>query len=231
MSVLIYGIIYNNMTESLMCRFGHAKYKLMLKTNEGVLARRREKKLKNKKFTIISNNCWGGYIYRVFNLKYQSPTIGLFIMPNDYIKFISNLKYYIKDCKLSFIKPEESHNYKELQTHREFGSYPIGVLDDVEICFMHYKSKEEAIEKWTRRCERIVWDNLIIKFCDQNGCTKKQIDDFNKIDKYKKMVCFTAKKIPGKYNIYMWEFKKDGYVVDDKFFIFQHLNLKKLIES
>ena len=214
-----------------MCKLGHVKYKLMLGLNEGLFAKRRGASLKKKKFTIISNNCWGGYIYRVFNSQYQSPTVGLFIMPNDYIKFVNNLEHYIKDCKLSFIKPEESHNYKELLGHEKFGEYPIGVLDDVEICFMHYKTEKEALEKWTRRCKRIAWDNLIIKFCDQNGCTKKQIDAFNKIDKYDKMVCFVAKDIPGRYNIYMPEFKKDGYVVDDKYFIFQHLNLKALIEK
>ena len=214
-----------------MCRFGHIKYKLMLKHNEGIFARRRNKHLKKKQFTIISNNCWGGYVYRLFDLRYQSPTIGLFIMPEDYLRFINNLEYYINECKLSFIKPEESHSYAFLRDKKSFGSYPIGVLDDIEICFMHYRTEEEAFKKWTRRCQRIVWDNLIIKFCDQNGCKKKHIEQFNKIDRYDKMVCFTAKKIPGKYNIYMWEFKKDGYVVDDKYFLFQHLDLKKLIEK
>ncbi|MBR3319634.1 DUF1919 domain-containing protein [Candidatus Saccharibacteria bacterium] len=219
------------MKNSPMCNLCHLKYKMMLRLNEGILAKFRSARLEKKKFTIISNNCWGGYIYRCFNSAYQSPTVGLFIMLKDYIKFISNLEYYIKKCKLTFIKPEESHNYKELLGHEKFGEYPIGKLDDVEICFMHYKTEKEALEKWTRRCKRIAWDNIIIKFCDQNGCTKKQIDDFNSIDKCKKMICFTAKKIPGKYNIYMREFKKDGYVVDDKYCIFQHLNITKLINE
>lgn len=219
------------MSNSLLCNIGHAKYKLMLRLNEGILAKHRKQRLKKKKFTIISNNCWGGYIYRCFNSMYQSPTVGLFIMPDDYLRFVNNLEYYIKDCNLSFIKPEESHNYQELRKHKEFGSYPIGMLDDIEICFMHYKTEKEAKEKWERRCRRIAWDNLIVKFCDQNECTKKHIESFNKIDKYDKMICFVAQEIPGKYNIYMWEFKKDGYTVDDKYYIFQHLDLKKLIEA
>ena len=57
-------------------------------------AKKRNKKLKNKNFTIISNNCWGGMIYESYNLRKDSPTIGLFIMPKDYIKFIKNLKKY-----------------------------------------------------------------------------------------------------------------------------------------
>ncbi len=217
--------------ESFLCLLGHIKYKLMLNINEKKISKIRNKSLKNKNFTIISNNCWGGYIYRLFNLPYQSPTIGLFIMPNDYLKFVNNLEYYLKECKLKFINPKDSHNYDELVSHACYGSYPVGLLDDVEILFMHYKTEAEALEKWNRRCERINWDNLIIKFNDQNGCTNEQIEKFNKINKYDKMICFIAKKIPGKYNIYMWEFKKDGYVVDDKYWLMQHLNLKKLIEK
>ena len=214
-----------------MCLLGHIKYNMFVKFDEKYISKIRNKRLKNKNFTIISNNCWGGGIYRKFGLKYQSPTIGLFIMPRDYLKFIKNLEYYINECELTFIEPKNSRNYEELKSYKSFGTYPIGKLDDVEICFLHYKTQEEAKEKWERRAKRINWDNLIIKFNDQNNCSEDMIKEFNKITKYKKMICFTAKKIEGKYNIYMWEFSKDGYVVDDKYWCSQHLNIKKLIEK
>ena len=217
--------------ESLMCLIGHTKYRMFQKLNEKVLSKVRYKFLKRKSFTIISNNCWGAWVYRLFNLPYMSPTVGLFIMPDDYLKLINRLEYYLKECKMKFIEPKDSKRYEELKTHKGFGTYPIGVLDDVEIMFMHYKSEAEVVEKWNRRLKRVDWDNLIIKFNDQNGCTEKQIEEFNKIDKYQKMICFTANKIPGRYNIYMWEFKKDGFVVDDKYWCKEHLNLKKLIEK
>ena len=219
------------MKHSIMCAIGHIKYKLMLNANEKILSKYRHKRLNNKRVTIISNNCWAGYIYRIFNLQYQTPTIGLFIMPDDYIKFIKNLKHYLYNCNLTFIDPKKSKHYDALKNTEKYGEYPIGLLGDIEIYFMHYKTKEEATIKWQRRTKRINWKNIIIKFNDQNGCKQKHIDDFNKIKLYKKMICFTAKKIPGKYNIYMGEFKNDGYVVDDKYFIFQHLNIKKLIDS
>ena len=38
----------------------------------------RGRKLKNRDFTIISNNCWGGTVYEAHNLQKQSPTVGLF---------------------------------------------------------------------------------------------------------------------------------------------------------
>ena len=47
-------------------------------------------KLLNKKFTIISNNCWGGWVYREFAVPYQTPTIGLFFLASVFeMKYIS----------------------------------------------------------------------------------------------------------------------------------------------
>jgi uncharacterized protein (DUF1919 family) len=38
----------------------------------------------------------------------------------------------------------------------------VGVLEDVEICFMHYHSKEAAQAKWTRRAKRVKLENLFV---------------------------------------------------------------------
>ena len=71
----------------------------------------RQKKIKDKKFTIISNNCWGGIIYRNHHIPYQSPTCGLFFMAPEYIKFIYNIKDYLYN-EIVEINIEES-KYKE----------------------------------------------------------------------------------------------------------------------
>lgn len=63
----------------------------VIKFNNNVECYKNRRKLKNTEFTIISNNCWGGFIYQKYGLKYQSPTIGLFFMGKDYIKFCSNV--------------------------------------------------------------------------------------------------------------------------------------------
>lgn len=70
----------------------------------------RRKKLRNKDFTIISNNCWAGFIYQKYGLQYKTPTIGLFFIGNDYIKFCKKLKYYVNQ-DLKFISFSESKNY------------------------------------------------------------------------------------------------------------------------
>lgn len=146
--------------------------------------------LTNDDFTIISNNCWGGMIYESYGLQKLSPTVGLFFMADDYIKFVYDLKNYINQ-PLEMISPEESKN-KHIFMNPGSRRCPVGVLKDIEIMFLHYKSNEDAIDKWNRRIERINWDNLLIKFNDQNGCTEADLKKFLELDSCNKLF-FTCK--------------------------------------
>lgn len=147
-------------------------------------------KLNNTDFTIISNNCWAGICYEYFGLPKNSPTVGTFIYASDYIKLISNLRYYMS-LKIKMISPQESSHYEELKRANHQDT-PIGKLDDVEIVFLHYNDKEIAQEKWNRRVERINWNNLIFKFSYMCNCTDQQIEDFSRISGIKKF-CFVPK--------------------------------------
>ena len=51
--------------------------------------------LNDTNFTIISNNCWGGVIYEYYDILKNSPTVGMYFFAEEYIRFISNLKYYL----------------------------------------------------------------------------------------------------------------------------------------
>lgn len=116
-------------------------------------------------FTIISNNCWGGIIYKYFGMKFQSPTVGMYFFADEYIRFLTDLKYYLSQSLI--IKDIESSKYKD--EIRKRGQNPlIGWLDDIEIVLLHYDDPNEAKEKWQYRLERINYNRLIIKFNDQN---------------------------------------------------------------
>ena len=107
--------------------------------------------LKNKNFTIISNNCWGGFVYQKFGLEYMTPFIGLFIFAPDYIKLLNDFENLIFS-KVSFIEPKSSRYIQEILVDDKLPKYPIGILNnDIEIHFLHYKSEKEALEKWNRR--------------------------------------------------------------------------------
>nr|MBQ5604525.1 DUF1919 domain-containing protein [Bacteroidales bacterium] len=137
-------------------------------------------------FTIISNNCWGGIVYQHYNLSYDSPTIGCYFFAEDYIKFISNLKYYL-NLDMSFISYDKSRHKEELFRKKQT-MIPIGVLDDVEIVFLHYHSEEEVLKKWNRRKERIHWDNLFFKFSEMNQCRIEHLKAFDEISSDNKLV-------------------------------------------
>lgn len=132
--------------------------------------------VKRRDFSIISNNCWAGRVYQYLDMPYLSPTAGLYFFTPDYIRFVSNLKHYL-GCKLEFIKPEDS-KYYELLKERNQLSVPVALLDDVEIIFLHYKTPEEAAEKWYRRALRVNYDNIIIKLSRMNLCTEKEMAEF-----------------------------------------------------
>ena len=153
-------------------------------------AKFRRKKINKDHFTIISNNCWGGEVYESYNLIKQSPTVGLFFWASDYIKFISNIQYYINQ-PLEFFDPKESKYYDELKLTHSYGTYPVAKLDDVEIFFMHYSSESQVIEKWNRRIKRINWNHILYKFNYQNGCTEEDIKNFVKLP-FKNKICFTV---------------------------------------
>ena len=172
-----------------------------------------KKSIKNKDFSIISNNCWAGRVYQYLDMPYLSPTAGLYFFAPDYIKFVSDLKKYL-DAPLRFINPEESKYYDEIKKRNQIDK-PIGILDDVEIVFLHYKTKEEAEEKWNRRKERVNYDNIIIKFSRMDLCTEKEIEEFDKLPFENKFVLNNRLPLKYKSEIYWKEdWKEDGIARD-----------------
>ena len=148
------------------------------------------KKLKYTDFSIISNNCWGGLIYQKFGLQYTSPTVGLFILDEDYLKFVEQLDFYLAQ-PLKFIDPRMSkhHDYLYREHNKEI-TYPVARLGDIEIFFMHYQSKEEAEIKWKYRTMRLNRHRLLIKFSQRQSNTTDVLDRFAAIPLRNKL-CFT----------------------------------------
>ena len=145
-------------------------------------------KLVRTDFSIFSNNCWAGSVYRRYGLPYSSPTAGLYFFASDYVKFASRLRYYTS-VPLEFIDARESQYADQLREKGELGK-PVARLDDIEVVFLHYPSPEEAAEKWARRCKRINWDNVFIKFSQMNCCTEGDLRAFDAIP-FRNKLCFT----------------------------------------
>jgi len=103
-------------------------------------------------------------------------------------------------------------------------------LDDIEVHFLHYKNRTEALEKWNRRVKRINYRNLYINFCDRDLCAEEHLQEFDKLPFVKK-VCFTSKQYPELRSVVWLKKYKDkpfvGVLYTDKWGYRREFNLAK----
>lgn len=151
------------------------------RSNREKINRQMQNSVKNKCFTIISQNCIGGVLYHDLGMKFLSPTINMSFDGPDFIKFVSNIQHYV------------SLDLKEYITDNV--KYPVGHLGDIEIRFNHYASFEDAYEKWNVRKSRINFDNILVISTDRDGMQAYDcMELFDKIP-YRKIM-YTAKAYP-----------------------------------
>lgn len=93
-------------------------------------------------------------------LPFLSPTVNLYIPPTDFLRFANRLEEYLR-CELT-------------ETQEEGIPYPVGLLqlpdESVRVCFMHYRSFEEAKAKWLERCRRVDPRSVYIVFSHIGLC-------------------------------------------------------------
>lgn len=140
----------------------------------------KRRRLKNKDFSILSDNCNSGIILHDLGQRFNSPTVNLYFEPADFIKFLKNPQKYL--------------NADPIQTESD-EPFPVGKIDDITVFFMHYPDFNNAREQWKKRSARVNFDNLFVMMTDKNGCTYEQIADFDSLP-YAHKVIFTHKPYP-----------------------------------
>ena len=119
--------------------------------------------------SIVSNNCWAGFVYQSKGLQYCSPFIGSLILPHDYLKLLSNLPHYLG---------QQLHLGQQLR-FVDFGRrFPQAYLDDVLISFPHDRCEKEVEKKWMRRAERFNFDQMLVKFSLIDGANHSHVVKF-----------------------------------------------------
>ena len=143
--------------------------------------------MKSDDFCIIANNCWGAEVYKRYNLPFNTPVIGLYFYPEDYLSFISDLRFNL-ETDISFIKNSRHINGQK---------YPVGIVNGIEIHFLHYETEEDAKAKWTKRCKRVLKNpsRLFFKFDDRDGASSDHIHQFHKMA-LQNSICFTKDRYP-----------------------------------
>lgn len=185
------------------------------------------KLIRRRDFTIISNNCWAGKAYQYLGMPYLSPTVGLYFFAEDYLRFISNLRYYLS-LDLTFIPAEESR-YAEVLAERNQLHVPVGILDDVEIIFLHYKTCKEAREKWGRRKERVNFEHIILKFSQMNCCREEHLKQFEDLAFANKFMLTTRRQQKYECEVYWRERSNIQEDIEDTKHFPGNLQLSKLL--
>ena len=158
-------------------------------------------RLKNRNFTLISNNCLAGVIYSDLGLEFTSPTINLYFEAEDYLYFVKNIKSYTQG---TLIDASDS----------TIASFPIGslkpsdqLLPEIKIFFMHYKSYKEAYDSWCRRCQRINYDNIFYLWEVNKVNTEfSLIQEFDNLPFNKMILCY--EDLPGTSNYHRFNFSE-----------------------
>ena len=142
----------------------HPIVKSLNRARDRCVQRRERDRLRNVRFSIISNDCWGGTVYQRLRLRYTSPFVGLMMMAPDYLRLLGDLGGHL-GAELTFVQRTRHADLDRRRTTGELPPYPIGVLQgDVEVHFLHYPSPEAARRDWGRRADRVDLDRLWVKF-------------------------------------------------------------------
>lgn len=109
--------------------------------------------------SIISSNCAAGVIYHDWGKKFLTPTINLYFKNEDFILFCEKLPDILNE------------NLREVNN---VSKYPIGLISNSVVHFLHYKSFAEAKNLWDKRKKRVDKDYIIILFIEREKLTNDQ---------------------------------------------------------
>ena len=183
---------------SLFSKFRSAINKLQRKAINKTF----QQQLTNQGMSVISANCVGAFILHDLNQPFNSPFVNLYLDPSDFVRYLQNITFYQAQT-LQFIQTEKP--------------YPVGLLDDLKVHFMHYHSEQEAKEKWEARSQRLDFDNLFIMMTDKDSGKGAKYEDLKAFDNlpYQNKVVFTHKPYPElKSAFYIKGFENENEVGD-----------------
>ena len=118
-------------------------------------------------FTIISNNCVRGLIYKQLGFQYRTSFVGWFILPDGYYKITKDFRYYMEQelvFEEELISPSCTHEV-----------YPLGHLGDIDIHFLHYKNlKSQCVTPGQEHLPELVIMPESLNNFDVMGWLKKE---------------------------------------------------------
>lgn len=101
-----------------------------------------------KRWSILCNNCFGGFLSYRFGLEHRSPFKNLFIADGDLIRFADNIEHYLAQEPV-FVCWKESPGYYDEKR------YPVLRLDDILLNCNHDTDPDEALATYARRVAKV----------------------------------------------------------------------------
>ncbi|RKM60701.1 DUF1919 domain-containing protein [Butyrivibrio sp. XB500-5] len=141
---------------------------LRLYLRDRIILSGKRQRLNNRNVTIISSDCTGGMVYKELGMEFKSPTINMFFNAGDFITFCRDISYWIDR---PMIEVEDD------------APYPVAELGEggIRLHLVHYKSVEEAQEKWNVRKKRIDFNNLFFVMNDRNDCSYEVMKEYDEL--------------------------------------------------
>lgn len=75
-------------------------------------------KIRENNVSIISDTCWGGFVYHLLGMEFTSPLINTLVLEEDFLRLIHDVPYW-------FHLP-----LKEKRSKQSEKPYPVGILED-----------------------------------------------------------------------------------------------------
>ena len=136
------------------------------------------RRLQRSRLSILSINCFGGFVSHLLGLPFRSPFINLWLKNEDFIKFLRAPRVYL----------EYSLHFEKL--YAEDQPYPVATLGNISLNMMHYKTFDESFDAWEKRKTKINWYNLFVEMWTENP---KLLEEFDTLP-YGKKICFVPFK-------------------------------------
>lgn len=139
------------------------------------------RKLQRSRLSILSMNCFGGFVSHTLGLPFRTPTINMLFAEQDYVRFLRAPRDYME--KPLVLKETRWQPVLKFD-------YPVFTLGDVDLNMNHYSDFDAAVAKWNARKQRINWYNLFVTMYTEDENILREFDELP----YGKKVCFVPFK-------------------------------------
>lgn len=140
-------------------------------------------RISQQNISVISNNCLAGLLYKNSNMKYQTPTVGLYFVGDAYKEFVEILiSRSLAESHYSKIKPE----YLIFDLH--FNSFVYYCNKKPKIVFLHYTDAVIAVDSWIDRLNRIKGRRYIFLFSVRDGVSEDDYLSINELHNKKMLI-------------------------------------------